>query len=312
MAFLEVDGLVKVFGQGSKAVEAVRDVSFSIVEGEVYGLLGPNGAGKTTTIKMITGLVVPDAGRVFLGGREPLRNRSALRQVGAVLEGNRNLYWRLTVQENLEYFGVLRGMGRKAARAAARHWLQRFDLAGRAGTPVRKLSRGLQQRVALSVALMHEPKMVLLDEPTLGLDVESSEEVKEMIREISREGRAVLLTTHQLNVVQELADRVAIIDGGEVILEERTDELIRRHAGEACHLELETPLAPETRSQLAELGAICSDDGRVVEAVDGVIYEVLARVRPAPILRLEKKQADLAQIFLEQIRRRRNDAAVPE
>lgn len=174
MALLEVENLRKTFRSGSGDVEAVRGISLKIEEGIVLGFLGPNGAGKTTTIKMIAGLVRPDSGSIRVAGLNPHDGPEALRHIGAVLEGNRNIYWRLTPLENLEYFGVLKGMAAKVARAKGREILERFGLAEKMKSPVQELSRGMQQKIAIAVALVHEPSLLLLDEPTLGLDVEAA------------------------------------------------------------------------------------------------------------------------------------------
>lgn len=203
MNVLEAYHLRKTYRYQGKLIEAVRDVSLNIAAKEVLAFLGPNGAGKTTTIKMIAGLILPDGGEVRIAGRNPHRDSQAIRMLGAVLEGNRNLYWRLTPEENLEYFGVLRGLSGSVARRRSQELLERFDLLPKRRTTVQTLSRGMQQKLAIAVALMHQPQLLLLDEPTLGLDVEATENVKSLVREIAREGCAILLTTHQLNIAEE-------------------------------------------------------------------------------------------------------------
>ena len=164
---------------------------------------------------MIAGLIRPDAGKVEIAGKDPHQDPQALQGVGAVLEGNRNLYWRLTPLENLEYFGVLRQMPRKLAKTRGVELLKTFDLLEKRNVPVQKLSRGMQQKIAIAVALIHQPQLLLLDEPTLGLDVEAGETVKQLIRQVAAGGCAILLTTHQLNVAEALSDRVAIIRAGD-------------------------------------------------------------------------------------------------
>src|SRR5262245_22401838 len=153
-AVLEGRGLRKRFRTRRSIIEAVRGVDLDLAAGEVLAFLGPNGAGKTTTIKMIAGLIRPDAGVVNIGGLDPHRTRAALARVGAVLEGSRNIYWRLTALENIEYFGVLRGLTRRAARARGGVLLERLGLATRAHSTVQTLSRGMQQKVAIGVALV--------------------------------------------------------------------------------------------------------------------------------------------------------------
>ncbi|NEO00443.1 MAG: ABC transporter ATP-binding protein, partial [Moorea sp. SIO3I7] len=231
MTTLEAYNLQKHYRQRGKIVAAVRGLSLTIEPGEVLAFLGSNGAGKTTSIKMIAGLIRPDRGSVKIAGRDPHRHPHARRLVGAVLEGNRNLYWRLTPEENLEYFGVLRGLSQKIAHRQGLALLDRFGLLSKRHTPVQGLSRGMQQKLAIAVALVHQPRLLLLDEPTLGLDVEASQRVKTMVREMAQAGCAILLTTHQLNVAQEIADRVAIIQQGQIIALEPTRQIIQRFSG---------------------------------------------------------------------------------
>jgi ABC-2 type transport system ATP-binding protein len=182
---LEVDSLRKTFRYGNKLVEAVRSVSLSLASGEVLAFLGANGAGKTTTIKMIAGLIRPDAGQVRIAGVDPHSNSQALQMLGAVLKGNRNLYWRLTPEENLEYFGVLKGLSCREARRRGRVLLERFGLLSKCHTTVQTLSRGMQQKLAIAVALIHQPQLLLLDEPTLGLDVDVMRSLTSLTRQLA-------------------------------------------------------------------------------------------------------------------------------
>ncbi|NJM57303.1 MAG: ABC transporter ATP-binding protein, partial [Synechococcales cyanobacterium RU_4_20] len=163
MKILEAQGLCKTYRRGQQVVEAVRGVDLAIAPGQILAFSAER-AGKATTIKMIAGLIRPDAGTVAIAGRDPHREPDAVRQLGAVLEGNRNLYWRLTPMENLEYFGVLRGLTRQAARRQGRQLLERFELTGKRDAAVQNLSRGMQQKVAIAVALVHQPQLLLLDE----------------------------------------------------------------------------------------------------------------------------------------------------
>lgn len=309
MHVLEVQSLQKSYRSSGKVVKAVRDVSFSISAQEVLAFLGPNGAGKTTTIKMIAGLIVPDHGSVDIAGRDPHRNSRALRSLGAVLEGNRNIYWRLTPEENLEYFGVLRGLTGRVARQRARGLLDRFELSHKRKTTVQTLSRGMQQKLAIAVALIHEPQLLLLDEPTLGLDVEATQTVKQLVREIAQEGRAILLTTHQLDLAEELSDRVAIINKGKIVAQENTADLIRQFSGTVYQIELEEEvsrsfleiLGQERTAKLQSLGAIIDGDRIYVRETE-LLYQSLEILNPLAIARIEKDQANLTDIFLKFIR----------
>jgi len=306
MKALEVDNLKKTYRYGGKLVEAVRSVSLTLAAGEVLAFLGPNGAGKTTTIKMIAGLIRPDVGRVRIAGLDPHHNPHALRMLGAVLEGNRNLYWRLTPEENLEYFGVLKGLTRREARRRGRALLERFDLTSKRRTPVQTLSRGMQQKLALAVALIHQPKLVLLDEPTLGLDVEATQNVKALVRAIASEGCAILLTTHQLDIAEELSDQVAIIQKGEIIASSSTRDLIRQFSGSAYTIEVEGELEPARVRALQEVGAEVQAGQVVYRGSSEGLYPVFEILRPLPLIQVKKDSADLTEIFLKLVQEKSN------
>ena len=300
MQVLEVQHLQKTYRQRGKVTEAVRDVSLAIAAQEVLAFLGPNGAGKTTTIKMIAGLIVPDSGSVQISGRNPHRDSRAIGLLGAVLEGNRNLYWRLTPEENLEYFGVLRGLSRNVAKQRGRELLDRFELTHKRKVPVQTLSRGMQQKLAIAVALIHHPQLLLLDEPTLGLDVEATQTVKRLVREIASEGCAILLTTHQLDIAEELSDRVAIINQGAIVAEQSTQALIRQFSGTAYTIELEAALEGDRLSKIQHLGGAV--DGKIIHVRPELVYRVLQILEPLPLVRVEKEQANLTEVFLQLVK----------
>jgi ABC-2 type transport system ATP-binding protein len=299
---LRVEGLAKSFVTRTGRVAAVNGVSFEVNAGEVLAFLGPNGAGKTTTIKMTAGLIEPDAGAVWIAGRSLCRDHdAATAQVGAVLEGSRNLYWRLTPLENLEYWAAMRRMPIGEARRRAVELLELVGLSSRARNTVQTLSRGMQQKVALCQALMHRPRVLLLDEPTLGLDLESGEGIKKVVRDLAQAGTAVLLTTHQLDVAQDLADRVAMIRGGSLALSGTTAEVLARFSQLMVTVEAAVPWPDDLAERLDGLPAAIAgsttltidlrDDG------DPVLYQVLDRLKPHPLLRVERHRADLVEVF---------------
>ena len=302
MKILEVYDLKKTYRQGGKKIEAVSGVSLSINAGEILAFLGPNGAGKTTSIKMIAGLIRPDNGWVKIAGFDPHKTSRGLRMLGTVLEGSRNLYWSLTPLENLEYFGVLRGVTAKAAHQQARKLLDRFGLMHKCNTPVVKLSRGMQQKLAIAVALVHRPQLLLLDEPTLGLDVEAGENVKALVREMAAEGCAILLTTHQLNVAEYLSNRIAIIQNGRIIAEESTIDIIRRFSGSTYIIDFEGELSQVQSKKLTALGAIIREKQVFYTASKERLYQVLAALEPVTLIQVKQDQADLTQIFLKIVR----------
>lgn len=211
-----------------RRVHAVQNLSLVVRRGQVFGFLGANGAGKTTTIKMACGLVMPTAGQIHVNGYDVLRQRGqAMRQMGTVLEGTRNVYWRLSAWQNLMYFGRLKGVIGKRLKSRAEQLLKELDLWERRNDPLRMFSRGMQQKVAIACALVSDPPIVLLDEPTLGLDVKAARSVKQWISALAEEqGKTVVLTTHQLAMAQELCHQVAIMSHGRLIANRPTTELL--------------------------------------------------------------------------------------
>jgi ABC-2 type transport system ATP-binding protein len=209
------------FQSSNKTVEdlvAVAGVSFHILEGEIFGLLGPNGAGKTTTIKMLCTLLEPSGGEAWVNGYEISKQADQVRQnLGAVLTGERSIYWKLTGRENLEYFAALYHIPPKVAKVRIDELLARLDLSKRADEYVERYSSGMKQRIAIAKALLANPPVVLLDEPTIGLDPQAARNLRELILEIKNEGRTVLLTTHYMEEADQLCDRIGIIDQGRII-----------------------------------------------------------------------------------------------
>ncbi len=225
---LKVDNLEKTYTQWrGEPTKAVDGVSFAMEEGEVVGFLGPNGAGKTTTIKCICGLVEPTAGKISIFGIDALKDtRKAVKNTSAVLEGNRNIYWRLTTRENLEFFAGLHGRSKKEVEPEIISLLERFDLVEKENAPARKLSRGMQQKLALGCALIRGTDFLLLDEPTLGLDVKTSKELRRFILKLAEEeGKTILLSSHDMNVVEEVCERVIIINKGKVLADDLVENL---------------------------------------------------------------------------------------
>ena len=215
---LEFDGLSRRFGP----VTALDNLSFSVPSGEVVGFLGPNGAGKTTTMRAIFGLADLDAGSVRWNG-VPI-GASQRRRFGYMPE-ERGLYPNMLVGEEIEYLGRLHGMDRTSAAAATEDWLERLDVADRATSKVETLSHGNQQRVQLAAALVHDPEVLVLDEPLAGLDPTGVDAIGEVLVERARSGRCVLFSSHQLDLVEDLCASVAIIDHGRLVARGTVDEL---------------------------------------------------------------------------------------
>lgn len=297
---LLAENLRKTYSSAGSTVVAVNDVSLRVATGEVFALLGPNGAGKTTTIKMVSGLLLPNTGAVRINGLDPYADRQALRQIGSVLEGNRNLYWRMTARENLIYFGVLKGMTIAAARSRSLELLDRFELKVKQQVQVQKLSRGMQQRLAIAISMMHRPALLLLDEPALGLDAKSTQDIKLMVRELTDESVGVLLTTHQMNIAEELSDRIAIMKSGQIIQEGPTADLLREHVNDSYQIDLVDALDSDRIGKLE--GRAEAQDGAHSVFVSGppeLLYEVLAILEPLAIRAVKRRDSDLGSIFLK-------------
>ena len=303
----ELTNLSKVYRRGKgTAVRAVDDLSLSVPVGQVVGLLGPNGAGKTTTIKMMCGLVTPTSGRVHLNGYDIARERPlAVWQVGAVLEGARNVYWSLSAWQNLLYFGRLKGLPRKLIVPRAQSLLRSLDLWKQRHQAVGGYSRGMQQKVAIAAALITDPPILLLDEPTIGLDVQTARTVKDWIEQLAHEeGKTIVLTTHQLALAQELCDRIAIIHQGRLLTDLPVRELLARFRQETYEIRLGGSLASSTFPWLDGF-SVTSEDGESL--IRGPIsdqeqlYDLLAQVRAQhlPLVAVEPVEPTLEDVFVQ-------------
>ena len=307
-AAVELSGLTKRYRRGKGWFTAVNDVTLSVPHGEVLGLLGPNGAGKTTTIKMACGLILPTGGTIRINGYDVGRRRpDAVRQLGAVLEGSRNVYWPLTAWQNLMYFGRLKGLRGDEIRPRAQRLLTDLGLWERRDETVGSYSRGMQQKVAIAAALITDPPVILLDEPTIGLDVEAARTVKDWIAHLAAdEGKTIVLTTHQLAIVQELAGRIAVIRDGTIIADLPTAELLSRFAEDRFEVRVAGELNGFAGVLPAGAQAFAdADTTRVVfrDADQGRLFGFLGelRAKEIPLLSVTQAQPDLEEIFLRLI-----------
>ncbi len=225
MSIIEVDNLKKsfitkkgsLFRRKKELVTAVDGISFSIERGQIFSLLGPNGTGKTTTIKILSTLLIPDSGKAMVKGFDVVQDDLEVRKVlTAVLPGERTLFWKLTVKENLFYFGSLYGLSRRSVKGKIEGLLQFFNIEDKRDVLVEKLSTGERQKVVLSRALLPAPEVILLDEPTLGLDPVAAISLRKLIKRIADRGTTILLTTHYMYEADELSDSVAIINKGKI------------------------------------------------------------------------------------------------
>jgi ABC-2 type transport system ATP-binding protein len=218
---IETRDLIKSYG----AKVAVNNVSFDVYGGEVFGFLGPNGAGKTTTIKMIVGLLQPTSGTIKVAGHD-VQTRSMLAKASAgYVPDTPNLYAKLTGRELLRFVSDLYNLDRSQVAHRIDELLRMFDLAVAADDTVDSYSHGMQQKISLAAALMHDPKVLVLDEPTVGLDPKSARLIKDILRQLADRGAAVMLSTHILEIAERMCDRIGIINKGQLIAVGTMDEL---------------------------------------------------------------------------------------
>jgi len=217
-AALEVSRISKTFNGNW----AVRELSFAVQEGSIYGLLGPNGAGKTTTLRMLLDILAPDSGAVSLFG-QPFR-REALRRIGYLPE-ERGLYRKMKVGEMLVFLGLIRGLDRPAAREAAGRWMKRLEMQGWENKKVEELSKGMQQKVQFAATLLHDPDLIILDEPFAGLDPVNTVMLKDVMLELERAGKTIIFSTHQMEQVERLCEAICLVNRGESVLEGNLREI---------------------------------------------------------------------------------------
>ena len=310
VAALELRGLTKRYGKGAEAVTAVDQISLTVPYGQVFGLLGPNGAGKTTTIKMTTGLVTPTEGTALVGGYDVSRHRGdAVRQIGAVLEGSRNVYWSLSAWQNLLYFGRLKGLRGAQIRPRAEQLLSELGLWERRHQAVGGFSRGMQQKVAIAAALISDPPIVLLDEPTIGLDVEAARTVRQWVVRLARdEGKTVVLTTHQLAMAEELCDRVAVMRDGRVIADLPTRELLDRYVENRYRVQVGASEATPLDQLLPAGASLAHVDGNTTIELSSADQQPLHTLliglheRKVPLVSVTRVQPSLEEVFVKLVR----------
>ncbi len=275
---LVLDGLEKTYGD----VRALDGCSFTVERGKMIGFLGPNGAGKTTTMRAVFGLVRLDAGTVSWDGR-PVTDADRMR-FGYMPEA-RGLYPKMKVRDQLVYLGMLHGLSRRSAQVATDRWLDTLGVADRPTSPVEELSHGNQQRVQLAAALVHDPELLVLDEPFSGLDPLGVETMADILRQRAAAGAAVVFSSHQLDLVEDLCEDVAIIDQGRVVLAGNVRDLKDASAYRRLELEVE-----DGDDLLGELDGVVADEvqgnrHRLLVKADTDVRDLLAQVASAGRIR---------------------------
>lgn len=304
---LDVKGLTKSFGNK----KAVDNISLSVTRGEVMGLLGPNGAGKTTAIRMIMGIMVPDAGEIsfnFGEGPQPLEKS----RIGYLPE-ERGLYDDARVIENLLYLAGLKGRPAGEARREALQWLERLDLGAYADQKLEKLSKGMQQKVQFIASILHRPVLVLFDEPFSGLDPVNQDVFKEIIRELRDGGTTVLLSAHQMNMVEELCDSIFLINHGREVLSGNLQKIKEDYKEYIVELHYDPAAGGASLNMVPGLRLVKEQPGLAVARYSGsaginsLLRELGAKLK---IRAITVEKPPLHEIFIETVRERGGDNEV--
>lgn len=289
---LEVNNLVKRYGDFT----AVDHLSFEVCAGEIFGLLGPNGAGKSTTIRTIMDIMKPDEGTISVLGRTPNQARE---DVGYLPE-ERGLYRDQKVLDVLIYLAELKGTPRDVARERAGEWLERVELTDWAGSKVKDLSRGMQQKLQFAATLVHDPDLLIFDEPFQGLDPVNVGLLKTLIRDLAASGKAIALSAHEMSLVEALCDRILLINQGRAVLYGELDAIRREHSPNAVRV--------RTTADLAQFPGVVSahrENGLVTLTLDGTTPQELLRTlveQGVPVEAFEVALAPLEEIFVSVVK----------
>jgi ABC-2 type transport system ATP-binding protein len=310
-AMIEIKGLVKRYGQRA----AVDGVSFSVREGEIFGLLGPNGAGKTTTLSILSTLQDPDAGQVSIGGFDLAREATRIKPLIGYVPQELALFPTLSAWDNLAFFGRIYRLSGLALKERINAVLDLVGLKDRAGDAVKTFSGGMQRRLNIAVGLIHQPRILFLDEPTVGVDPQSRNFIFEHVESLKADGLTILYTTHYMEEAERLCDRVAIMDRGQVLALDTTRNLIRLLGGGVIYAGLAADKMEATLpaiQALPHVRAASLQDGRLkIETEDArlALLELieLCQTYAVPILSLEMLEPHLESVFLHLTGKRLRD-----
>ena len=299
MPAVEVIDVVKAY-TGKVAVDGL---SFSVEAGEVFGLIGPNGAGKTTTLRMMMDIIQPDAGQVAIFGETP--SQATKSRLGYLPE-ERGLYKKLSVIETITYLASLKGMDPHTIEAEADALLDQTGMLPSKKKRIEELSKGMSQIIQLIVTIVHDPELVILDEPFTGLDPVNTERVKQLLLDLREQGKAVILSTHQMNQVEALCDRVLMVNDGRAVLYGSLDEIRTEHRGHAVIVQTETEPGAESAAEIPQLAGVTEqrthkDYVELVLDPASTPQKVLEQLVEAsiPMARFEVATPSLNEIFIE-------------
>jgi ABC-2 type transport system ATP-binding protein len=284
---------------------AVDNLSLAVPPGTIYGILGPNGAGKSTTLRMVMNIIIRDAGTISLLGADPEKDRSVLRRVGFLPE-ERGLYKKMTVLDVIVFFAQIKGVEVKQARAEAARWLERMSLGDWRGAKVETLSKGMQQKVQFIATVIHQPELLILDEPQSGLDPVNQEVLRDTILQHRKDGKTVIFSTHNMEQAEQLCEHVCIIAQGRKVLDGRLRDIRRENMGNAYRVQFdgESPAA-EAFMAAGRFGAAARDgeEWRLDLAPGTDTRALLAALNDldAPLVRFQREEPSLHDIFVSRV-----------
>jgi ABC-2 type transport system ATP-binding protein len=291
-------------------VQAVKDISFSICQGELFGMVGPNGAGKTTTVKMLSTLLLPTGGKATIFGHDVVKDTYKIRpRIGFTFGGNKGLYSRLSALDNLKYFAELYKLDPETIERRIKEMLEVVGLTGREKDRVETYSSGMQQRLHLARAMLHDPDLLFLDEPTVGIDPIGSREIRALVKELVKRGKTVLLTTHYMYEAEELCDRIAVVNHGEIVALD-TPASLKTRASKDSVIVIQTPT--ENPALQHELNNLKNDIGHLSNSHDtlsihtrnpGRILNSLAGLLERQVIsNIEVRNATLEDVYVQIIK----------
>lgn len=323
-AVIEVKQLSRSFSTKEGTKCAVENISFSVYTGQIFGLLGPNGAGKSTTIKMLTTLLLPSSGEVTVLGHDVYQEEAKIRpRIGLLYGGEHGLYWQLSGRDNLRFFASLFKLHKKEIEERIDYWLERVGLEKDQYQLVSKYSKGMKQRLHIARAMMHDPELIFMDEPTLGLDPQGTLDLRQIIKDLKKKGKTIILTTHDMEEAEELCDQISFIMDGRLV-QNGTFEELQNSFQELSTYEIELIHSPEEimdrlQDKPLEWGGMDSlNNGNTMLTFslpktaggEKCLSDIVRLLSPYSICQLIRKKMDLRSIYLQLVKHPSQDKKI--